>query len=529
MDKTGCLEKLLKEKGLTRRELIKGAAALGVATALPASFLPDKAWAAVPKKGGTFKIGITGGETSDTPDPGLITQAFMQNVVWGQTHNHLVEINETGELVPELAKSWEASKDAKTWRFELKKGIEFHSGKTMDAKDVVHSIYWHTGEKSKSTAKSLLNDVKDIRADGKDAVIFELENGNADFAMYMSDYHFMIEPNGSKFDDFNGTGGYIIKEFEPGVHAITTRNPNYFKEGYAHFDEVRTIGIQDSVARLNALFTGAVDTIDRIDTKLADRVAKSPGVQLISVESGMHYNELMQTDVAPFNDNNVRLAIKYAIDREQSVKLILNGHGYVGNDHPIGRNIPFFASDLEQRVYDPDKAKYYLKKAGLTKLDVEHPLITSGSAFPGGPDHAMLFKEHAAKANINIRIKRVPDDGFGTQYWNKVPFFQSYWNPRPTPDMMFTTAYISSSPWNETHFNHSKFEKLHREASVELDVNKRQEMYTEMQRILRDEGGAVISMFTNFIFAASKKLRFGEIGTNFDYDSQKCAERWWFA
>jgi peptide/nickel transport system substrate-binding protein len=113
--------------------------------------------------------------------------------------------------------------------------------------------------------------------------------------------------------------------------------------------------------------------------------------------------------------------------------------------------------------------------------------------------------------------------------WNVVPFCQSYWNPRPTPDMMFTIAYVSTAPWNETRFKNEKFDSLHREARIELDVNKRKEMYGEMQRLVRDEGGSIITMFANFIFAASDKIRFGKIGNNWDFDSEKCAERWWFA
>ena len=526
MKKLERLEKMLKENRLTRHEFITAAAALGVSTALPSSLLKGKAWAETPKKGGTFKIGVSKGSTTDSSDPALIHSAYMQNIMWGQTHNNLAEIDENGELVPELAKSWEASKDAKTWRFELKRGIEFHSGKTMDAEDVIYSVNWHRSDESKSAAKALFKDVKDIKAEGKFTVIFELESGNADFPIYLSDYHVLIEPNGSKFDSFNGTGGYIMKEFQPGVQTITTRNPNYFKEGYAHFDEVHTLSITDPIARINAVMTKSVDAIDAVPTKLADRLAKAPGVRLIEAESGQHYNEVMQTNVAPFNDNNVRLALKHAIDREQSVKLILKGHGYVGNDHPIGRNIPFFASDLEQRVYDPEKAKYYLKKAGLSKLDLELPASDGG--FPGGMDHATLFREHAAKANINIIPKQEPEDGYGAKIWNVAPFCQSYWNPRPTPDMMFTIAYISTAPWNESRFNNEKFDRLHREARVELDVNKRKEMYGEMQRIVRDEGGTITSMFANFLFAASDKVRFGKIGNNWDFDSEKCAERWWF-
>ncbi|BBO83804.1 peptide ABC transporter substrate-binding protein [Desulfosarcina ovata subsp. sediminis] len=527
MEKLKKLETMIKDGKLTRRQFIAATTAIGMSATLSSSLFNNKAWANTPKKGGLFRIGIDGGSAHDSSDPSLLIRPFMINIMYGQTHNNLAEVDASGNIVPELAESWETTEGAKKWIFKLRKGVEFHSGKTLDAKDVIHSINHHIGEKSKSPAKSFLKDLESIKEDDKYTVIFELKNGNADFPAFMTDYHLLIEPNGSKFDKFDGTGGYIIKEFKPGSHAITVRNPNYFKKGFAHFDEIKTLSINESISRINALRTGAVDAVNKVEKKLANKVENIPGIKLIEVESGQHFNELMQVDAGPFTDKNIRLAVKYAIDREQSVKLILGNHGYVGNDHPIGKNNRYFNSDLKQRVYDPDKAKFYLKKAGVGKLDLE--LYSSVAAFPGAVDHAQLYKENAAKANINIKIKQVPGDGYEEKIWSKVPFCQGWWNPRITADMMFTLVYASTAPWNETNFNNERFDKLLLEARVELDENKRKEMYGEMQKIVRDEDGHVTTMFSNFLCAASDKIKYGKIGTNWPFDSDKCGERWWFA
>ncbi|MBT6612692.1 MAG: hypothetical protein HOB38_11355, partial [Deltaproteobacteria bacterium] len=109
-----------------------------------------------------------------------ITDAMCQNLNW-QLRNSLVEVDYKGSPVPELAESFESSPDAATWYFKLRKGVEFHNGKTLEAEDVIDSINLHRGEESKSAAKSLLEQVKDIKADGKDTVVIKLESGNADF------------------------------------------------------------------------------------------------------------------------------------------------------------------------------------------------------------------------------------------------------------------------------------------------------------------------------------------------------------
>jgi peptide/nickel transport system substrate-binding protein len=218
--------------------------------------------------------------------------------------------------------------------------------------------------------------------------------------------------------------------------------------------------------------------------------------------------------------------MKFAIDRDAMLDTILNGHGYVGNDHPIAKSQRFYAKDLPQRSYDPDKAKFHLKKAGLSKFDVT---LAAGDIYAGGVDAATLFKEHAAKANININVDRVSTDGYWSNVWNTVPFCVSYWSGRPTEDLMLSLAFSNKSSWNETHWNNDRFEELLVSARAELDEIKRQDMYSEMQRLISDEGGLIAPVFANTIDVLSDKLGTPEeISSNMAVDGQRNTERWWF-
>ena len=185
-------------------------------------------------------------------------------------------------MQPELAESWEAQNNAKTWVFNLRRGVEFHNGKTLDSDDVIASFQHHMGE-TKSPAKSLLKQVTNMRKDGKYQVVFELSGGNADFPYVASDYHVPIKPSsGGKISpkDGIGTGAYVLKEFEPGVRLFATRNPNYFKSDRAWFDELEMLSIVDPTARTNALTPGEVDAIDRAALKTAPLLARKPGINL---------------------------------------------------------------------------------------------------------------------------------------------------------------------------------------------------------------------------------------------------------
>ena len=174
----------------------------------------------------------------------------------------------------------------------------------------------------------------------------------------------------------------------------------------------------------------------------------------------------------------MRLALKYGVDREALLKSILRGHGTLGNDHPIAPSVPFHA-ELEQRVYDPDKAKFHLKQAGLDKLSVN--LSAADAAFPGAVDAAVLMKEQMAAAGIEINIVREPNDGYWSNVWMKKPWSMCYWGGRPTCDWMFSQAYAEGANWNDTFWSHERFNKLLLAGRGELDAAKRGEIYREMQ------------------------------------------------
>ena len=529
------LEKAAVEGKLDRREFIKRAAALGLAAPFATSLLTQSVHAAMtPKKGGKFVQGLGHGSTTDSLDPATHENGFSQNVVFTYG-NHLTEVDNTGQLVPELAESYEASPDAKTWTFKLRQGVEFHNGKTMTADDVLASFNYHRGEDSKSAGKALLSAVESINKKGKYEVEFKLNAGNADFPFIMSDYHFVILPEFEGKLDWQagfGTGGYIIDRFEPGVRATFKRNPNYFKEGKAHFDEVETISLLDTTARQNAVMNGEVHHIDRVDPKTVHLLSRVSSLRILETTGTLHYTFPMRVDQKPFDNYDLRMAVKLSVDREQLVQKILLGHGAVGNDHPISTANPYHNGEMPQRTYDPDKARHHLKKAGMEGITLD--LGTSDAAFAGAVDAALLIKDSAAKAGLDINVVREPKDGYWSNVWNKKAWCACYWGGRPTEDWMFASAYVADSKWNDTAWTKGpaadRFNELVIAARSELDTSKRRVMYYEAQELVNDDGGALIPMFANAIHGVSKKIAHDEnVAANWPSDGGKNAERWWFA
>jgi len=520
------LERLFENGRLSRRAFIRAAAALGIGATVGPVLMPRAARADTPKRGGRLRIGISGGSTTDSLDPALTLDLMMQVFVYGGLGNSLVEIDADGRPAPELAESWESTPDAKNWTFKLRRGVEFHNGKTMDADDVIFSIQRHRGKGTKSAAEALLKPIVDIKKADKHRIVFELASGNADFPYIMSDYHLVVGPRDSDFSKGVFTGAYMVREFEPGVRAFAIRNPNYFKSDRAWFDELELLGISDVNARTNALKTGQVDVMNRCERKTVRLLKRTPGIQVMRQDGYKHYTFAMRTDTAPYDDNNVRLGLKYAIDREQMVKTILRGYGTVGNDHPISRANRYYASELPQRHYDPDKARFYMKKAGISGRTFR--LHTAEAAFVGAVDAAVLYEEQAAKAGIKIKAVREPNDGYWSNVWMKKPWCAVFWGGRPTEDMMFSTAYAKGAPWNDTYWDNPRFNQLLVAARAELDQKKRRAMYVEMQRLVRDDGGVVVPMFSADLAAATDKVGHGKLAVNWELDGFRAPERWWF-
>jgi peptide/nickel transport system substrate-binding protein len=493
---------------MTRREFVSRAAALGVTAAVANSMLAGSARAdahAAPVRGGTLKLGSSGGESTNTMDPALTaSEVPLSNIRhWGET---IVEVNEEGHLDYRLAESGEASSDAKTWAFKIKKGITFSNGKDMTPEDVLKTFQRHSNEESQSGALGIMRGISDMKVDG-DNVIIELETGNADLPYLLADYHLMIQPDGGMDDPTAaiGTGAYTVEFDEPGVRHGFKRREDYWdaeNRGFAEFSEV--LVLNDATARTAALQSGQVDFINRVEPKVAGLLARAPNLEVRSTSGRGHYVFIMHIDTAPFDNNDLRLALKYAINREEMVDKILRGYGSIGNDMPINASYPLFDDSIPQREHSLEKAREHYEKSGHDGSPII--LRTADGAFPGAVDAAALFQESAKAAGIPLEIKREPNDGYWSEVWNKQPFCASYWGGRPVQDQMYSTAYLSSADWNDTRWKRPEFDAMLLEARAELDAAKRREIYSKMGQMLRDEGGLILPMFNDFISGVGNRV-----------------------
>jgi peptide/nickel transport system substrate-binding protein len=515
----------LKKGAISRREFMGRAVALGASTTAISSMLAsvDAYAAETPKKGGTLRLGLGGGSTTDSIDVGSYTDSVMIDTGHG-LFNGIVEWGEDGKPKPDLASSWEPKNGAKDWVFNLRKGVKFSNGKEFTADDALYSLNYHRGD-SKSGGKPSLTAVTDVKKLDKYQIQISLAAADADLPYSLTDYHILMVPDGFK-DWANpvGTGAFLLEKFDPGVRIALKRNPDYWKEGSGHLDAAEITVISDSTARFNALKSGQIDIINRVDHKAVGLLEKS-GLKLVRAPGGYHVEAAMQVDKAPYDNPDLRLALKFATNREQILKALFSGYGTIGNDHPIPPTDPFFNSELPVRKHDPEQAKFHFKKAGLT--DPKILLEVSDAAFNGAVDMGSLMQASAAAAGIPMELKKQPVDGFWDNVWLKDAFVESYWGGRSAATQMLSVAYSAGAPWNETHWKNEKFEKLLADAKSETDEAKRKPYIWEMQKILHEDGGAIIPVFRDWLSADNGKVG-GHVPTGgFDMDNGYILEKAW--
>jgi len=419
-------------------------------------------------------------------------------------YNRLVFPDSSFVPQPELAESWESNSKGDVWTFYLNKGVKFHDGRDFTARDVVYTFLRLVDPKTGSPAQSSLSmlDPDGIEAVSDYTVRFKLPSPLAEFPLAISNRFTYIVPEGSTSDELRshgiGTGPFEQLQFAPGVpRSLFLKNENYWEDGLPLVDGVEVRAISEATARTAALQAGQIDVAMLVDFAALSVLEADADIKVVSGRTPYVLNIAMWCDTPPFDDNRVRLALKYVMDRQTMVDTILLGHGNVANDHPVAPWVAY-GWQAEPRKQDLAKAKDLLVEAGYENgLDLE---LFTAEASPGMVQYAQVFKEMAAGAGINVKVTRTPEDTFWSEIWMQKPFHSSSWSGRPCDEALFI-AYHSEATWNETHFYREDFDDLIEGARMAMDPDRRSELYQKAQQLLSQEGGTLIPMFLDALSA----------------------------
>src|SRR6516164_8497239 len=493
---------------VSRRQLLAGTAGLvaagGLAAACGSSSSSPSAGATTgasgaPKRGGNFRLGVTGGGSKDIMDG--------QNIITKPDHARLMTAFETLLLFDEnyqlttngLAESV-TQDNPKQYTIRLRQGIEFQNGKTMTADDVIYSFqrigtkkYGLTGYAATATM-----DIAGMKKLDQYTVRLPLKSPDSTIPQTLGSYTFNVVPTGYQAYPHPqvGTGPYKLKSFAPGQQSVHERNPNYWRSGQPYFDTVTIIDFSDATGQVNGLLGGQIDAMTDLPPSQV-KVVQGRAMGALVSKTGGWLPICMAIDMPPFTDVRVRQAMRLLVDRPGMLQQVSSGYGFIGNDLYAPFD-PGYDKALPQRHQDIAQAKSLLKAAGHANLSVDLH-TTNGAA--GMVETATVFANQASAAGVKINV--INDPNYYGNLYLKLPFSVDFWGTRAYLNQVQQGS-LPTSPYNETHWppksgQGSNFEALYNQALAEPDATKRFAVMHEMQSLEYDIGGYIIPFFGDLI------------------------------
>ena len=408
---------------------------------------------------------------------------------------------------PVLAESWESKSDGTVWTFHLRRGVKFHDGSDFDAGDVVYSINRILDPEISPGGSQVHGflDGANIEAVDAHTVRISLPKPIVELPLLIATKWTMMVPEGAKVGELRvngvGTGPFTQEQFTIGGPVrVLRRNPDYWQAGLPKSECLEIRIITEPTSRAAAIMAGEADLALVVDPVTLTTLVKHPDVQLIRTTGATALFLAMWTDTAPFDDLRVRTAMKLVVDREAIVKTVLLGYGEPGNDVPIPPSSPnAYRKEIKSR--DVAKAKQLLAEAGYAD-GLEVDLYTSDS-YPGMQLLANAYAEMAKDAGLKVNVINTPVEGYWDSVWLKYPLVVSYMAARPPGEALVNT-YLTTSPYNETHWRRKEYDELTNRAVATVDSDARRKLYQEAQRVISEEGGNVLPAFTVIVSALRK-------------------------
>ncbi|WP_342362067.1 ABC transporter substrate-binding protein [Terrarubrum flagellatum] len=505
-------DEFFNDAWLDRRQLLLGAAAAGGGLLSAIAACPALA---NEKRGGVLRYGFGDTNAGEQMDPATVQNGAsieLMHVIF----EPLVRRGKDWKFSPWLAESYELDRDKNIWTFHLRKGVKFHDGSPLTAKDVIYSLGRLVDEKVGASLRSRLKgsfNAGSLEAVDEHTVRIHMLRRDTMLDQPLSRYNTGIIKAGTvpTADPKTaiGTGPFKIKSFEPGQSWQVERFAGYWQPGVPLLDGIQCINIPDQSAKVQSVISGAVDLIDPVDSVLVKQLAANPKVRVEPLPSAMSWCIFLDQKVKPFDDVRVRRAIKLAVDRKLILDTVYQGLGVITPDVPLPPGDPMFPTDLGDGAQDIPGAKKLLAEAGFPN-GLEFTLYTS-PILPGMVDLAVTFAESVKAAGIRVTVNQWPAATYWDQVWIKYPTYVDY-NYRRNAHDALDLVFAKGTPYADgVNFDQDgKLREFIDKALVESDPAKQVEMYKDALRRVALESGVIIPCFLSRNFTLNKNAR-GEL------------------
>jgi peptide/nickel transport system substrate-binding protein len=465
----------------------------------------------------TLRIGNQG--DAQSLDPHSLNESLQLTVV-GNVYEPLVTRDRNYKLAPSLATDWKQTSPT-VWRFNLRKGVEFHDGTPFTADDVIFSYERAKGDGS--DMKSYVGQIKEIKKIDAHTIDFVLNNPFPILPELFTQWHMMSKKwcetnqatkpvdrrkgieNAASFRA-NGTGPYRVRERQPSVRTTFSRNGNYWGKIDGNVDEVIFNVIGNDSTRVAALLSGEVDVMEpvpvqdvaRVQANSALKVLQGPELRVIFLGMDQKRDELLFSSVKgknPFKDKRVRQAFYQAIDIEAIKSRVMRGAAT-----PVAVLLPpqvkGFAPDLAKRLpFDVEAAKKLMTDAGYG-AGFELKMNCPNDRYVNDGEICQAVAANLSRIGVKINLEAETKNNYFPKILRRdTSFYMLGWTAS-TVDAHNVLYPIMSTPgeggrgqFNLGSYSNARVDELTNLVASETDDKKRMDMIREALKIHQDEVG----------------------------------------
>jgi peptide/nickel transport system substrate-binding protein len=438
-------------------------------------------------------IVLTGSDAS-TFDPHFCTDSATE-IFNKNMYNNLLRFNSEMELVPDLAESWSVSEDNLTWTFKLRQGVKFHDGTPFNAESVKVSFERVLNPDTGSPRRSVMEIIDKVEVVDESTVNITTKTPCGSLLQQLAHpVAAIISPTaldtyGEEYSSHPvGTGPFKFVEWKIGEELVLERNEDYF-DNPPQVAKVYFRVVPEDATRSLLLESGSADIAMRLPVTEVERLEGNAEISISESDTVMTMYVALNNNKGALKDARVRQALNYAVDKSVIVNDILGGLATVA-DAPISPYTWGYAS-IGTYPYDVEKAKQLLDEAGYAN-GLELELWTPVGRYLMDTQVSENLQAQWAEAGINVKIRQWEFQALMSEV-KKGEFDMVLlgWSPSTGDADQGLYPVFHSSQWppasNRAHYSNATVDKLLEDAKLEVDSEKRAELYKQAQQIITDE------------------------------------------
>jgi peptide/nickel transport system substrate-binding protein len=438
--------------------------------------------------------------------------AAENRVATEQVYEALLDIDSSLAIVPQLALAWKPL-DPTTWEFELRHGVRFHDGTPFTAEDVVFSIERARAETSDFrsyvdgiTAVEVIDDhTVHITTTGPDPSLWLKLAEVAIMSKAWAEQHGVMTPadnNRAREETYsprhaNGTGPFMLEEFEPHGRWVMVRNPDWWGEADHPHNIDRIVHIwKHDPENVAALLAGEIDLLQEVPYWSLDQIRRTPGLKLayrtklLTMYFGLDQGsgELRSSNVKgrnPFKDKQVRQAMAYAIDIEPILRPLM-GELFIPAGMLAAPGVNGYAPELDQPPpHDPERAMALLAEAGYP----DGFSVTLDCPSEWGDDEIATCKgvaQQLGAVGIEVAVSFLAADKYDAKVVNAraSDFYLGGWHMEPDSERVLLELFHSRNYWNVTGYANPRIDELIEKIKTEMVTYARDAYLEEAWKIV---------------------------------------------